>query len=163
MKKYMILLLMFLISLIGCKNELKKEKVVATDSDKKEAEQPKGAWKVDKEFDEKGNLIHYDSIYSWSSGNPLDDLTSVEKDSMLNNFESKFYSRFSQFKNEGFGDIFQKDSLFGNYFFNDGFFDSDFGTDFMELDKTHKRMMDRHKNFLEKYRLDFNNKRKDSL
>ena len=30
-------------------------------------ETPKGAWKVHKEFDENGNLIRYDSVYSWSS------------------------------------------------------------------------------------------------
>ena len=26
--------------------------------------QPKGSWKVDREFDENGNLIRYDSIYT---------------------------------------------------------------------------------------------------
>ena len=87
----------------------------------------------------------------------------MDKDSLLNNFESKFYRRFSTFKDQGFEDIFQQDSLFGNHFFNDDFFESDFGTDFMELDKVHKRMIDRQKKFLEKYRSDFNNKEKDSL
>ena len=35
-----------------------------------QAQEPKdkhGAWKVNKEFDENGNLIRYDSVYSWSA------------------------------------------------------------------------------------------------
>ncbi|THD69266.1 hypothetical protein E7Z59_02745 [Robertkochia marina] len=35
-----------------------------------QAQEPKdkhGAWKVNKEYDENGNLIRYDSVYSWSA------------------------------------------------------------------------------------------------
>lgn len=40
----------------------------------KKSEQPKGTWKVDKEFDENGNLTSYYSISSWSSPDNLDEL-----------------------------------------------------------------------------------------
>lgn len=163
MRKYLTFLMALFLSLTSCQSQDKKEEDVAKEDNKKEVEQPKGKWKVDKEFDEDGNLIRYDSIYSWSSNNSLNDLKALDRDSLLNNFESKFYRRFSQYKSQGFDDIFEQDSLFGNHFFNDNFFESDFGMDFMELDKIHKRMMDRQKNFLEKYRSDFNNKEKDSL
>lgn len=161
MKSYITILMALFLSLTSCQSQEKKEDSVAKEANKKE--EPKGTWKVDKEFDENGNLIRYDSIYSWSLNDTINNLVTMDKDSLLNNFESKFYRRFSTFKDQGFEDIFQQDSLFGNHFFNDDFFDSDFGMDFMELDKVHKRMMDRQKKFLEKYRSDFNNKEKDSL
>ena len=161
MKSYLTILMALFLSLTSCKGQEKKEDSVTNEADKKE--ELKGTWKVDKEFDENGNLIRYDSIYSWSSSDTINDLATLDKDSLLNNFESKFYRHFSTFKDQGFEDIFQPDSLFGNHFFNDNFFESDFGLDFMELDKVHTRMMDRHRKFLEKYRSDFYGKEKDSL
>lgn len=163
MKTYITLLMAVLLSLNSCKGQEKKEDEIAKEGNKKELELPKGTWKVDKEFDENGNLIRYDSIYSWSSDDSLNDLANLNKDSLLSNFESKFYRRFSQFKNQGFEDIFEPDSLFSKQFFNDDFFESDFGEDFIELDKIHKRMLERQQRFLKKYHSDFETKEKDSL
>ena len=85
----MTIFMAILFSLTSCKGQDKKEDVVTKQGDKKEMEQPKGTWKVDKEFDENGNLIRYDSIYSWSSSDTINDLATMDKDSLLNNFESK--------------------------------------------------------------------------
>ncbi|MEW4923800.1 hypothetical protein [Algibacter sp. 2305UL17-15] len=145
MKTYILLLMVGLFSL-SCNSQKKEETV---------AEQPEGTWKVEKEFDENGNLIRYDSIYSWSSDGKWDGISSLDKDSLLQSFESKFYRNFSHFKNEGFDDVFTKDSLFSNHFFNDDFFKSDFGKDFIDIDKIRQRMIERQKQFLEKYRSEF--------
>jgi hypothetical protein len=155
MKKSILLLLLGLMSIScnGQKNEIKKND--SKDKQEKITNEPKGTWKVDKEFDENGNLIRYDSIYSWSSDGKWNDLSTFNKDSLLNSFESKFYKHFSQFGDEGFQDIFTPDSLFGKHFFNDDFFKSDFGKDFMEMDKLRQRMLERQKQFLEKYRSEF--------
>jgi hypothetical protein len=161
--KKQVLMALFLFGLIGCQGQNKEDRTIVNEEKKKEVEQPKGNWEVDKEFDENGNLVRYDSIYSWSSMDPLNDLTTQDKDSLLNNFESKFYRHFSQFSNQGFGDIFEPDSLFSKRFFNDGFFESDFGKDFMELDRIRKRMMKRQMDFLEKYRSETGTHKKDSL
>jgi hypothetical protein len=154
MKKAISLLMVGLLSLScnGQKNETKKDN--SKEKQEKIAEEPKGTWKVDKEFDEQGNLIRYDSIYSWSSDEKLNDLTSLDKDSLLNLFESKFYKHFSHFENEGFEDIFTKDSIFSDYFSTDEFFKNDFGKDFMDIDKIRQQMIARQKKFLEKYQSD---------
>ncbi len=154
MKKAILLLMVGLLSLScnGQKNETKKDD--SKEKQEKIAEEPKGTWKVDKEFDEQGNLIRYDSIYSWSSDEKMNDLTSLNKDSLLNSFESKFYKHFSHFENDGFEDVFAQDSLFGKHFFNKGFFESDFGKDFMDIDKIRQQMVARQKKFLEKYQSD---------
>ncbi|QRM87878.1 hypothetical protein FG167_01120 [Lacinutrix sp. WUR7] len=146
MKKYLLLFMVGLLS-VSCsgqnqETEKKEEKLV---------EQPKGSWKVDKEFDENGNLIRYDSIYSWSSSNKFDNLSLSERDSLTESFKSKFFRNFSEFENQGFESVFSPDSLFSKRFFNDDFFESDFGSDFMDIDKIRQQMITRQKKFLEKY------------
>lgn len=118
--------------------------------------QPKGVWRVDKEFDENGNLIRYDSIYSWSSQANIDKMDLMNKDSLLQSFKSKFFTDFSVFEDEGFEDIFAKDSLFSDRYFNKKFFESEFGKDFMDIDKLRQQMLERQREFLEKYQSEFN-------
>ncbi|MBN1597332.1 MAG: hypothetical protein JW894_03495 [Bacteroidales bacterium] len=69
---------------------------------------PGGNYKVEKEYDENGNLIHYDSVYtySWNSG----DSTII--DSLFGNWDESF------FPNQSF--LFNHDFLFD--FDNDPFF-----------------------------------------
>ncbi len=134
----------------GQRNELKN-----SETNKSQAqimEQPKSSWKVD----ENGNLIRYDSIYSWSSHNNFDNLTPIEPDSIMQSFKSRFFTKFSHVKNQGFEDIFAEDSLFNRQFFNDDFFENDFGRDFMDIDSIKQRMLERQRKFLKKYKSEFN-------
>ncbi|SDB31570.1 hypothetical protein SAMN03097699_0661 [Flavobacteriaceae bacterium MAR_2010_188] len=155
MKRYFLLFMIGLLSVScnGQKNDTRKTEII--ESEGKVVEQPKGSWKVDKEFDENGNLIRYDSIYSWSSDGKLDDLSVLDKDSLLQSFKSRFFTNFSDFENNGFDEVFTKDSLFSKHYFNDDFFGSDFGKDFMNIDKITQQMIERQKKFLEKYQSEF--------
>ncbi|MEH1008361.1 MULTISPECIES: hypothetical protein [unclassified Winogradskyella] len=155
MKKY-ILLLMTVFLCVSCSGQENKAKNGETkEANKAIAEVPKGSWKVDKEFDENGNLIRYDSIYSWSSSNMYNDLSPMDRDSLIESFRSRFFTNFSQFEDQGFEDIFSQDSLFSNRFFNDDFFGSSFGKDFMNIDKIREQMLKRQMEFLEKYQSEF--------
>jgi hypothetical protein len=118
-------------------------------------QQPEGTWKVDKEFDENGNLIRYDSIYSWSSSAKFDNRSLSDKDSMIQSFKSRIFTNYSGFENQGFSPIFSQDSLFNKRFFNDDFFGSNFGNDFMDIDKLRQQMIAKQKKFLEKYQSEF--------
>src|SRR5690625_6611530 len=103
MKKYMLVLAAVLISL-SCTGQNKKEREVQKiEKEKVEMAQPKGSWTVEKEFDEHGNLIRYDSIYSWSSSNNYDNLSTLDRDSLLQKFESRFFSNFSDFEGHEIG------------------------------------------------------------
>ena len=140
----------------SCKGqEQKKEENSQKDNTEQIAEQPEGTWKVDKEFDEDGNLIRYDSIYSWSSSDDLGDLVQKNPDSLLQSFQSKFYRNFKGFDKQGFGDMFAEDSLFTKRFFDDDFFDSEFGQDFMDIDRIRERMETMQQRFLERYQSEF--------
>jgi len=145
MKKYILLFMVGLLS-VSCKGQENKTNIV---------EEPKGTWKVDKEFDENGNLIRYDSIYSWSSNDKFDNLSFSDKDSLMQSLKLRFFSNYSGFENQGFEDVFSQDSLFSKHFFNDDFFGSNFGNDFMDIDKLRQQMIARQKKFLEKYQSEF--------
>lgn len=155
MKKYILLLMVGLLS-VSCKGQENETKKVEKEENKTSiVEEPKGTWKVDKEFDENGNLIRYDSIYSWSSNDKFDNLSLSDKDSLMQSFKSRFFSNYSGFENQGFEDVFSQDSLFSKHFFNDDFFGSNFGNDFMDIDKLWQQMIARQKKFLEKYQSEF--------
>lgn len=155
MKTYLLLLMVGLLSM-GCNaQENQSKKIENTKSDNTLVEQPEGTWIVDKEFDENGNLIRYDSIYSWSSNGEYDKLSLNDKDSLMQSFKSRFFKNYSGFDGEGFSAVFSQDSLFANHFFNDDFFDSNFGNDLMDIDKLREQMMAREKKFLEKYQSEF--------
>lgn len=155
MKKFFLLFMVGLLS-VSCKGQENETKKVEKEDNKIDiVEEPKGTWKVDKEFDENGNLIRYDSIYSWSSNDKFDNLSLSGKDSLMQSFKSRFFSNYSVFKNQGFEDVFSQDSLFSKRFFNDDFFESPFGKDFMDIDKIRQQMIERQKKFLEKYQSEF--------
>ena len=156
MKKLAILSMAAILNLSCNAQENKKAESLRKDKDDvSQSEPPKGTWKVDKEFDEDGNLIRYDSIYSWSSKNDLDELAQKNPDSVLRSFQSRFYRNFSGIDNQRFGDLFADDSLFTKRFFDEDFFDSEFGEDFMDIDRIRKRMETMQQQFLERYRSEF--------
>lgn len=148
MKKFVLLSLLSLVC-FGCNGQEKESE--EKKEDQSLAEQPKGSWKVNREFDENGNLIRYDSIYSWSSSDYTDDLAQMDRDSLFESFRSRFSRSFSQFNQDGFANFFEEDSLFTEHFFEDDFFESPLGKDFMDLDKIQKRMEDMQRRFLEQY------------
>ncbi len=153
MKKVALLFFATILS-TGCSSqEAKKD---GRPYEKKLAERPNGTWKVDKEFDENGNMIRYDSIYSWSSSDDFGKLDLKQKDSLLQTFQSRFFQHFSNSGSFDFAPFSEPDSLLSQKFFNQDFFGSDFGKDFMDLDKMHERMDRMHKEFFERFRQNFN-------
>lgn len=155
MKKYIFLFIIGFLSFSCNAQEDKTKKEEINHDENTVVTKPKGSWKVDKEFDENGNLIRYDSIYSWSSNDHYDSFSSVAKDSLIQSYKSRFFSSFSEFENDGFDTIFSQDSLFSNRFFNDDFFGSSFGKDFMDIDKMRQQMLERQMRFLKKYQSEF--------
>jgi len=117
----------------------------------KDVEAPDGSWKVDKEFDENGNLIRYDSIYTWSSGADLAHLGNLDRDSLLQSFQSRIHKNFSGIDPEQFEDFFQDDSLFTKRFMDEDFFSSAFGRDFMDIDSLRQRLEAKQRAFIERY------------
>ena len=114
------LLVPTLLLILSCHGQEHKKEPGKESTDKvAQKEEPKGSWKVNREFDEDGNLIRYDSIYSWSSSDYDKDLAKIDRDSLLQSFKSRFSEGFSPFDEEGFNSFFADDSLFTQRFFED--------------------------------------------
>lgn len=151
--KRMVTMFLAVFFLIGCQGQEKKE--IEQEEKTELEEQPKGSWKVNREFDEAGNLIRYDSIYSWSSTDDMNDLMSMDRDSIFQSFRSRFSRSFSGMEDFMGESPFAQDSLFMKRFFADDFFESEFGQDFMDLDSIQRRMEAMQKRFLERYHSGF--------
>lgn len=153
MKRCATLLLIVLFS-FGCSGQENKKERKKELSEEITA-QPRGSWKVNKEFDEAGNLIRYDSIYSWSSTDDMEDFMTMDRDSIFKSFRSRFSKSFSGMEDMMDNVPFTQDSLFIKRFFVDDFFESEFGQDFMDLDRMQQRMETMQKRFLEQYHLQY--------
>jgi len=114
-------------------------------------EKPKGTWKVNKEFDENGNLIRYDSIYSWSSTEKYEDFLPFDTES----FKSNILKIYSMFEDEGFEDIFSQDSLFNQRLSSDDLFKRSFEDYFKDIDSLKQQMIKLQMKFLGKYQSEF--------
>lgn len=73
---------------------------------------PDICYKVNKQYDDKGNIIRYDSTYSYSYSGAKGANLDLQKDSVFSNFKSHFgNSSLSLFDSPGAG-FFPKDSTF---------------------------------------------------
>lgn len=85
---------------------------------------PKVDIKVNRKYDDKGNLVGYDSTYMWSYSNPAGDTVSVKADSVLTGFRPLFDQNFPGMINPSADQLFFNDStlyydfLEPDYFFN---------------------------------------------
>ncbi|WP_138433196.1 hypothetical protein [Winogradskyella algicola] len=111
-------------------------------------QRPKGNWKVNKEVDENGNIIRYDSIYSWSSSGNIKD---VESDSIFNQMHTMMQKRFSMLQSPNLNDFAERDSImkqfFSDDFFKDDFFSNRVPPGFQNMDEIMKQMEAMRQNF----------------
>ena len=87
---------------------------------KEMAQEPKGQWEIHKEYDDLGNLIKYDSIYSYS--NVKGDSLIVNLDSIMDSFRGYFKDKVPFDWQDQFSYFPKNDSLFMKDFFKDDYF-----------------------------------------
>ncbi len=151
MKKFAMLSLVALLA-TSCNAQEKRKPEVAQNNDKTLKEEPKGTWEVNKEVDENGNIVSYDSIYSWSSDKNFKDMDIKDRDSLLQSVRSMFNEQLSTDGDQGFSDFFQNDSLLMDRFFSDDFFEHDFGGGIPNLEEMRQRMETMQQQFMEGHR-----------
>jgi hypothetical protein len=94
--------------------------------------------KVNKEYDEQGNLIRYDSTYTYSYSNIGTD--SLFSDSIFNSFRDHFNHRFLFSEDPFFKDFFFQDSVMKDDFFDDNFFMKRFKENMDQMDNLFEEM-----------------------
>jgi len=150
MKNLMIILLSFF-TLISCNAQSKKEKDNKSNKISKETIKPKIDYKVNKEYDENGNLIRLDSTYTYYYSNI--DKDAMMKDSVFKKINEHF-NRNSPFGKSFYDDFFQ-DGFNEDDFFQEDFFRGNFKRNHEMMNKMMQRM-DSLKNqfFIEEFPLD---------
>lgn len=149
MKKLTTLLLMFII--IGCNSQEKEKKQIEKNIKEDSIVKPEEKWDVHKEYDEFGNLIKYDSIYSWSYSNVKGDQFRVNLDSIMDSFKG-YFDKNTPFKwHEDFAYFPKKDSLFMNDFFKQDYFIRNWQMQHSEIEEMIKKMDSSRNAFLKNY------------
>jgi hypothetical protein len=103
------------VTLISCNGQTNKK----SENDKSTAK-PQTNIKVDKQYDSNGNLIKFDSSYSYYYSNIKDDKN--VGDSIFSNFKNQFNQKYSFSANPYFNDFFFQDSLLKYDFYKKDFF-----------------------------------------
>ncbi len=106
--------------------------------------------KVNKVYDENGNVIEYDSTYVWSYSNSSGDATlNIDPDSLFRQFVPWFSQHINDFSTEPFyHKIFKDSTMYLDFFNNDYFFDQwqnelfDFNKELRQMDSLKRIFFD---------------------
>ncbi len=119
MKQIIFSLFLSVLALVGC-NAQNQEGTGKINIDSTNIIKPQTEVKVNKEYDDQGNLIRFDSTYSYSYSNIEND--TLLEDSIMSNFKHHF-NKSNYFSSDPFfTDLFFQDSLLQNDFYNNDFF-----------------------------------------
>jgi hypothetical protein len=108
--KNLLFLALLLTATAGCTAQPKQNEKTDAPIAKTEQNKPEVNWKVNKKYDDKGNLIGYDSTYTWSYSS-RGKVRQVEADSVLTAFRKQFNTEMPSFFNRNFADPVWGDSL----------------------------------------------------
>ncbi|MCM4156362.1 hypothetical protein [Gramella sp. AN32] len=162
MKVNVLLLLVFISSLNSCDAQEKKEMDSAMKVEKnQDTVRPEGSWTVNREFDDDGNLISYDSTYVYSySTIDGDTISTDEKAEIQKNFR-QFFNRKGMNSPDEMMNLFLNDSLFSGNFFKDDFFSNNMRTE--DFREQVRRMDSIHQQFLQQYYPQFSGESKKRI
>ncbi len=130
--KKIILGVLFLLSITGCTTE--KINGQQEKEDSLLVNKPQTKIIVNKEYDESGNLVKFDSSYSYFYSNLQND--STFGDSSYSLFQEDFFNSFPNIQKPFLNDIFFEDSLLNYDFYKDDFFSNRFRSNRIRFDKT---------------------------
>jgi outer membrane lipopolysaccharide assembly protein LptE/RlpB len=117
-----VLLALLITAACGGQTKNKEEESKRITIKQTEGESPQITTSVNKHNDSKGNLIKFDSTYSYFYSSKGHDSTKIALDTVLAEFKSFYYENFKTHIDKRFNDIFLTDSLFKYDFLNDDYF-----------------------------------------
>ncbi|MEH6769070.1 hypothetical protein [Maribacter arcticus] len=147
MKTHIIVILVLLFT--ACKGQEKEP--LTNQVEKDSVIEPKGSWNVNKEYDELGNLIKYDSVYSYSYTNVKGDSLNVNLDSIMGSFR-KYFKESAPFEwKDDFLFSPENDSLFMSDFFRDDYFFNQWERQPIEIEELMQKMDSTRNAFLKRF------------
>ncbi|MFP4025279.1 MAG: hypothetical protein ACLFVR_12210 [Thiohalospira sp.] len=109
---------------------------------------PKIDIKVNKEFDDDGNIIRYDSTYSYIYTYPNGKQESINIDSLFQSFQPYFFNRSFDLMQDPFKHFFERDSFYERHFFDHDYFMQQFEQERFKFEEMMKRMDSLRNEFL---------------
>ena len=143
--------LLCLMLFLGCNSQKKEDQESQTDKNEKEIIKPQEKWDVKKEYDAFGNLIKYDSIYSYSYSNIEGDTIQVNLDSIMNSFRGYFEENTPFNWNKRFSYFPQNDSLFMSDFFKEDYFFNQWNRQPLDISEMMRQMDSTRNEFMKKF------------
>jgi hypothetical protein len=132
------------ISMTSCNGQIKTQ----DKGNKLSPDQPQTNITVNKQYDKNGNILKYDSTYSYYYSNIRKD-TSL-RDSIFKNFKNQFNNRYFFSKDPFFNDFFFQDSLLKYDFYKKDFFLGRFRNNTNRMDSLFWSMDSLKNDFFEK-------------
>ncbi len=121
MRRYVLLALLSL-QVLGCNSQKNKAVEQVPVSSVPDTTQPQVSIRVNKTYDDKGNLVQYDSAYSYYYSSPGGRIKQLSSDSFYSQFRTRFHSRYDDWLDSSLEPIFFSDSLFKYDFLNSDYF-----------------------------------------
>ena len=138
---------------VSCNAQEDKDNKLSQNNDPELAEaKPKESWKVDKEFDEDGNLIRLDSTYTWSFSSDGKEVSPETIDSLMDNFRLRLNSDYPSMFNDDLFGFFTRDSIGTNSFFQEDFFMKNWQNRMEEMEEMIQKSDSIHKEYLDEFR-----------
>ncbi len=109
-----------LLCITGCDAQIKRDNKDKFTNAETDQNKPQATWKVNKQYDSNGNLMRYDSTYSWSYSNKGGQQL-ADADSLMNIFNKQFVAGFPSFFPGSFGNADWNDSLYFHDFITPDF------------------------------------------
>ena len=131
--------------LTGCKGQVSETPKEMADNG-----EPKVDVRVEKEYDDDGNLIRYDSTYSYFYSNFADN--PVVADSLLNRFKTMLGEQYNFFKDPFFDEFFFQPPTIKDNFYTDDFFQKQFRDHLGQMEKLFMEMDSLKNRFFEEQR-----------
>ena len=145
-----IVLILSVLFLVNCAAQ-EKEKQQKGDTPKEASEVPEGQWQVHREYDKDGNLIRYDSIYSWSYSTDKGESVTINLDSIMDEFRGYFKEVAPFDWKRDFSYFPGPDSLLIKEFFAEDYFYNHWERQQDVIDRMIKKMDSSRNEFLRKY------------
>jgi hypothetical protein len=150
----------------SCNGQTKKTEQLLAQSNNKKTElrdtinRPKINVKVNKQYDRNGNIIKYDSTYSYAYSSHGGQSAPMNNDSIFNQFKTYFNMHSSSFMNKQNNNVFLTDSLFKYDFFNEDYFQKRFELNQKLFNDFYRQMDSLKGNYLQKKYPNKNHKNK---
>lgn len=146
-----VIAILLILSITGCKGQEKEKEEVSKEEKQEMAQKPIEQWNVKKEYDEAGNLIKYDSIYSYSYSTIIGDSVNINLDSIMDSFRGYFENRVPFDWKRDFSYFPKTDSLFMKDFFKEDYFLNNWQEHHSDIENMMKKMDSVRNAFLRKH------------